>query len=113
MQWYAMLYKAGKVARYCVMYIGQKKNFWFVDLEKVGSESQASIADAVQMTHVDELLARVQSVGDNWFVDEVVAEAEEMCASIFGTYTKYVFTLGDVPGGDMPGGKVVNGIDSF
>jgi hypothetical protein len=62
MQWYAMLYRVGKVARYCVMYIGQKKNFWFVDLEKVGSDSQASILDAVQMTHVDDLLSRVQSV---------------------------------------------------
>lgn len=62
MQWYAMLYKAGKVARYCVMYIGQKKNFWFVDLEKVGGTSQASIADAVHMIHVDHLLDRVQTV---------------------------------------------------
>lgn len=30
-------------------------------------------------------------------MDDVVAEAEEMCVSIFGAYTKYTFTLDDLP----------------
>ncbi len=100
LQRYAILYNAKKIARYCVMYIGQKKNFWFVDLEKVVIEWDKgaiwTIKDAVEMIHVDNLAARVNELWSDWFVDEIMAEAKEMMNSIFGEYVQYVFSLEDV-----------------
>lgn len=95
LQWYALLYKAERVGRYCVMYIGQKKNFWVVDLAQVTHNSMASISDAVKMIHVDNLLQYMQDLDAERFVDDVVAEAKDVCDSILWTYTQYTFTNND------------------
>lgn len=98
--WYKMLYKQGKVARYCVMYIGQKKHVWVVDLKIVHverTEQWEVIIDEdgenkVQQlggrgwkkVHIDHLAEEVVQCWDDWFVDEVVAEWKETFDRCFG-----------------------------
>jgi hypothetical protein len=69
------------------MYIGQKKNFWVVDLEHSaqgrGTREQG-VVDSVVKVHVDQLKEYVEKLGSEWFVDEMVAEGKEMMDSIFG-----------------------------
>ena len=64
------------------MYIGQKKNFWVVDLAQVTDDSMASISQAVKMVHIDHLLQHMEGLGDARFVDEVVAEAQDTCRTV-------------------------------
>lgn len=73
------------------MYIGQKKNFWVVDLER--SEQGIVNLDAIVKLHVDNLKEYVDKLGDDWFVDEMVAEGKEMMDSLFGEegYMMYSF----------------------
>jgi len=66
------------------MYIGQKKNFWVVDLEH---------SEWIVKLHVDALREYVEKLWDDWFVDEMVAEGKEMMDVVFGEweYMMYVF----------------------
>jgi hypothetical protein len=76
-----------QLKRYCVMYIGQKKNFWVVDLERSaqgrGTREQG-VVDSVVKVHVDQLKEYVEKLGSEWFVDEMVAEGKEMMDTVFG-----------------------------
>lgn len=83
--------KKKDIRRYCLMYIGQKKNFWVVDLER--SEQGIVNLDAIVKLHVDNLKEYVDKLGDDWFVDEMVAEGKEMMDSLFGEegYMMYSF----------------------
>lgn len=83
-----------ELKRYCVMYIGQKKNFWVVDLEKVdSSQSIVNRENWIVKLHVDNLKGYIDTIGDDWFVDEIVAEWKEMMDAIFGEgkYKMYSF----------------------
>ena len=64
------------------MYIGQKKNFWVVDLAQVTHDSAASISQAVKMIHIDNLLQHIEDLDAERFVDEVIAEAKDVCDSV-------------------------------
>lgn len=88
------------VTRYCLMYIGQKKNFWVVDLSGQQSVASSQLMEGVVKLHVDDLKEYVDKLGDDWFVDEMVAEGKEMMDGIFGEgwYKMYIFReeeLGD------------------
>ncbi len=87
-----------KLKRYCVMYIGQKKNFWVVDLANAKNDKMTEWQnDGIVKLHVDKLKEYVDALGDNWFVDEMVAEGKEMMDSIFGEegYKMYKFDEND------------------
>ncbi len=78
------------------MYIGQKKNFWVVDLQRcaLGTREQGlGTSNGVEKVHVDELKEYISRLGDDWFVDEMVAEGKEMMDVVFGEweYMMYVF----------------------
>ncbi len=82
------------IARYCIMYIGQKKNFWIVDLAKTKNDGMVEWHhDGVVKIHVDEMKEYVDSLGNNWFVDEMVAEGKETIDRLFGEwkYSMYQF----------------------
>ena len=90
--------KKKDIRRYCVMYIGQKKNFWVVDLERFAQgsgtrEKELDITDGIVKLHIDTLKDYVDTLGDDWFVDEMVAEGKEMMDSVFGEegYRMYTF----------------------
>ncbi|MBP6085709.1 hypothetical protein KA478_00575 [Patescibacteria group bacterium] len=79
--------KKKEIRRYCVMYIGQKKNFWVVDLQRcaLGTREQGlGTSNGVEKVHVDELKEYISRLGDDWFVDEMVAEGKEMMDVVFG-----------------------------
>jgi hypothetical protein len=71
------------------MYIGQKKNFWIVDLEKIGDVE-------IKKLHIDNLNEYISSLGDERFVDEMVAEGKETMDAISGDgeYDMYSFSGG-------------------
>ena len=80
------------------MYIGQKKNFWVVDLEHFAQgsgtrEKGVDITDGIVKLHIDTLKEYVDKLGDDWFVDEMVAEWKEMMDTVFGEgqYKMYTF----------------------
>lgn len=90
------------VKRYCLMYIGQKKNFWIVDLSIKSGEwviknkkdsSATPLNDAIVKVHVDQLKDHVATLWDEWFVDEMVAEGKEMIDEVLGEnlYDMYAF----------------------
>ncbi len=78
------------------MYIGQKKNFWVVDLQRcaLGTREQGrGTSNGVEKVHVDALREYVERLWDDWFVDEMVAEGKEMMDDVFGEwkYNMYAF----------------------
>lgn len=87
-----------KVKRYCVMYIGQKKNFWVVDLKRfaqgLGTREQGlENTDEIIKLHIDDLKEYVDKLWDEWFVDEMVAEGKEMMDSIFGEWEYEMYSF--------------------
>ncbi len=88
----------GTVKRYCVMYIGQKKNFWVADLERFAQglgtrEKGLGNTDGIIKLHVDDLKEYVEKLWDDWFVDEMVAEGKEMMDSVFGEGGYYIYSF--------------------
>lgn len=82
------------IARYCIMYIGQKKNFWIVDLAHTKNYGVAEWQqDGIVKIHVDNMKEYVDTLGNNWFVDEMVAEWKETIDKLFGEwkYSMYQF----------------------
>lgn len=84
------------------MYIGQKKNFWIVDLkhfvEGTGKrEQEIENKEGIVKIHIDHLKEYIGSLGDDWFVDEMVAEGKEMMDNLFGEnqYIMYSFAEND------------------
>lgn len=79
------------------MYIGQKKNFWVVDLQSDHRWKTIEHRDGIVKLHVDDLKTYVDKLWDNWFVDEMVAEGKEMMDSVFGEdkYDMYRFGTND------------------
>ncbi len=94
--WYRSAFASQKCKRYCIMYIGQKKNYWLVDLQLITNyELQIASKDKawIHKLHVDNLKTYVDDLWDNWFVDEMVAEGKETMDTIFGEggYDMYSF----------------------
>lgn len=75
LDWYDQLFR-GSVAgvkRFVVMYIGQRKNIWLVDLEKL----RCSCGDwqgAVEKVSLDNLVQRLEKKKGNWCLDSMYAE---------------------------------------
>ena len=65
------------------MYIGQKRNFWLVDLAHENSGVEEG-KGGIEKIHIDSMKERVEALGDKRFVDELVAEGKDMMNIVFG-----------------------------
>jgi hypothetical protein len=77
------------------MYIGQKKNFWIIDLQAITNYELriTNWKEGMTKLHVDQLKEHISALWDERFVDEMVAEGKETMDALFGegSYDMYTF----------------------
>lgn len=92
-QFYKTLYIHQKVPRYCLMFIGQKKNYWIVDLE--GDFDVEVIKNKVTLSDLEEYVKNTLKISSQeLFCDELVWEWKENTENILSDLwvTMYIHT---------------------